>query len=131
MYHLALKHLHVTAVALSFALFALRGAWMIVDSPRLAARWARILPHVVDTVLLLSALVLAATLGQWPFAQAWLTVKVVLLCAYIALGMVALRPGRPKRVRVAAFLLALVVFLAIVSVARTHDPWGALADFVR
>jgi uncharacterized membrane protein SirB2 len=131
MSYLALKHVHMTAVVLSLALFGLRGLWMASDSPRLAARWVKVVPHVIDTVLLLSALALAATLGQWPFAQPWLTVKVVLLVVYIGLGMVALKPGRPKRVRIAAFLLALATFLFLVSVARAHDPWGALAPFVR
>ena len=131
MSYLALKHVHMTAVVLSLALFVLRGLWMASDSPRLAARWVKVVPHVIDTVLLLSALGLAATLGQWPFAQPWLTVKVVLLVVYIGLGMLALKPGRPKRVRLAAFLLALATFLFLVSVARAHDPWGALAPFVR
>lgn len=131
MTYLALKQLHVTAVVLSLALFALRGAWMVLDSPRLGARWVKVVPHLIDTVLLASALALAWTLGQWPFAQAWLTVKVLLLVAYIGLGMVALKPGRPKPVRVAALLLALATFLFMVSVARAHDPWGALAPFVR
>lgn len=131
MSYLALKHVHMTAVVLSLALFVLRGLWMASDSPRLAARWVKVVPHVIDTVLLLSALALAATLGQWPFAQPWLTVKVVLLVVYIGLGMLALKPGRPKRVRLAAFLLALATFLFLVSVARAHDPWGALAPFVR
>lgn len=131
MTYLALKHIHTTAVVLSLALFALRGAWMVLDSPRLGARWVKVVPHVIDTVLLASALALAATIQQWPFVHAWLTVKVVLLLVYIGLGMIALKPGRPKRVRVAALLLALATFLALVSVARAHDPWGALAPFVR
>lgn len=131
MTYLALKQLHVTAVVLSLALFALRGAWMVLDSPRLGARWVKVVPHLIDTVLLASALALAWTIGQWPFAQAWLTVKVLLLVGYVGLGMVALKPGRPKPVRVAALLLALATFLFMVSVARAHDPWGALAPFVR
>lgn len=131
MSYLALKHIHTTAVVLSLALFALRGAWMVVDSPRLAARWVKVVPHAIDTVLLASALALCATLGWWPFVVPWLTVKVLLLLAYIGIGMVALKPTRPKRVRIAAFLLALATFAFMVSVARAHDPWGALAPFVR
>jgi uncharacterized membrane protein SirB2 len=131
MSYLALKLLHTIAVVLSILLFGLRGAWMVLDSPRLGAKWVKVLPHVIDTVLLASALMLAYTIGQWPFVDSWLTAKVLLLVLYIALGMVALKPGRPKQVRVAALLLALATFLFLVSVARTHDPWGALAPFLR
>lgn len=128
--YLLLKDLHLTAVGVSIVLFMLRACWMALDSPRLAARWVRIVPHVVDTVLLASALALAALTSQWPFVQAWLTVKVLLLVVYIGLGMLALRPGRPKWLRLTAALAALGTVLFIVSVARSHDPWGALAPLV-
>jgi uncharacterized membrane protein SirB2 len=131
MSYLALKLLHTIAVVLSISLFGLRGAWMVLDSPRLGARWVKVVPHAIDTVLLASALALAYTIGQWPFVHSWLTVKVLLLVLYIGFGMLALRPGRPKPQRIAALLLALATFLFLVSVARTHDPWGALAPFVR
>lgn len=131
MSYLALKHLHVTAAIVSIALFALRGGWMVFDSPRLGARWVRIVPHAIDTLLLLSALALVAVSGQWPFAVTWLTVKLLLLVLYIGLGMLALRPTRPRSVRIVCFVLALGTVLFLVSVARSHDPWGALAPFIR
>ena len=52
----ALKHLHMAAAGVSIALFLIRGAWMFADSPRLQSGFARIVPHVVDTVLLASAI---------------------------------------------------------------------------
>ena len=74
----AIKHLHVTAAALSIALFVLRGFWMIGSPERLAARWVRILPHVIDTVLLASALWLAWQIGFGANAH-WLGAKIVAL----------------------------------------------------
>lgn len=123
----AVKHVHLTSVALSFIGFATRGAWMLSDSPMLSRRWVRIVPHVVDTVLLASAIALAVMLGQYPFVNSWLTAKVVGLVAYIGLGTIALKRGRGKAVRVSAWLAALAVFAYIVSVALTRDPRGFLA----
>lgn len=120
--YLALKHLHVTTVALSGFLFFLRGVWMLADSPRLAARWVKLVPHVNDTVLLASAIALTAMISQYPFVHAWLTAKVLGLLAYIGLGMVALKRGRTKRVRLAAWLGALLIFGYLVAVARTKTP---------
>lgn len=120
--YLTLKHLHVTTVALSFFLFFLRGVWMLADSPRLAARWVKFVPHINDTVLLMSAITLTVIIGQYPFVHDWLTAKVLGLLAYIGLGMVALKRGRTKRVRLAAWLGALLVFGYIVAVARTKTP---------
>lgn len=115
--------LHVGCVVLSTAGFLLRGVWMLVDSPLRTSRPARVLPHVVDSLLLLGALGLAATLGARPFAQPWLTAKVLALLAYIGLGMVAFRFGRTKRVRATAFVAAIGVVAYLVAVALTKDPW--------
>lgn len=125
--YLALKHFHITCVILSGTGFALRGWWSITGSPRLRARLTRILPHVVDSCLLASAIGLAVMAEQYPFVHGWLTAKVLGLLTYIGLGAVALRPARPKGVRVAAFVGALATLAYIVSVALSKNPLGWLA----
>ena len=125
--YLALKHFHITCVVLSGLGFALRGWWSISTSPLLRAPLTRRLPHIIDSCLLASALVLAWMSGQYPFVQGWLTAKVMGLVAYIGLGIVALKPDRPRGLRLAAVLAALVVFSYIVSVALSKNPLGWLA----
>lgn len=125
--YLAVKHLHVTCVVLSAAGFMLRGAWMLVGSGLLRHWLTRVLPHVVDSLLLGSALVLAAMLEQYPFAASWVTAKVIGLLAYIVLGTVALKRGRTAPIRLTAFIAAIAVFGWIVSVALTKNPAGYLA----
>ena len=127
----ALKTVHIACVILSISGFTLRGILMLRESPLLATRFARVAPHVVDTLLLASALWLAALIGQYPFVQGWLTAKVLALLAYIALGSVALKRGRSKAVRATAFVLALVTAAYLVSVALTRDPLGFLAPALR
>lgn len=117
-----LKLIHVSCVFLTFTLFLVRGVWMITDSPLLRQRWVRILPHVIDTTLLVSAILLTLQIHQYPFVQGWLTTKVFGLFAYIGLGMVAMRYGKTRRVRIAAWVAALAVFAYIVSVAITKSP---------
>ncbi len=119
--YLAVKHLHMSCVALSGTLFLLRGGWMLADSGMLARRWVRVLPHLVDTLLLTSAIVLAWWSGQYPLAQNWLTAKVLGLIVYIVLGTVALKRGRTKTVRAIAFAGALLCFAYIVGVAMTRS----------
>ena len=122
MNYLLLKHLHMSCAALSGALFLLRGLWMLQDSPRLGQRWVRTLPHLIDTVLLASAVTLAVWSAQYPLAQPWLTAKVCALLLYIVLGSVALKRGRSKGIRAAAFLAALATFAYIVAVALNKNP---------
>ena len=95
---------------------------MINDSAMLRRRWIKIVPHVIDTVLLASAIVLAAIVQQYPFVHGWLTAKVIGLVVYIGLGTVALKRGRTRGVRIAAWLAAQAVFFYIVAVAITRQP---------
>jgi uncharacterized membrane protein SirB2 len=126
MYYL-IKSLHQFCALASFALFLLRGIWMLRASPQLKRRWVKILPHLVDSVLLASAIALTLMLRQYPLTHAWLTAKLVALLVYIALGMVALRYGATRRARAAAWLAAMAVFAYIVSVALRHDALGFFA----
>lgn len=118
-----IKHLHVTAVALSLSGFVLRGIWMLRSSPLLQARLTKVLPHLVDTVLLLSAIWLAVAIQQYPLVDGWLTAKVLGLIAYILLGTVALKRGPTLAIRLAAWIGALLVFGYIVLVAMTKELW--------
>lgn len=117
-----LKAVHVGCVALTFVSFTTRAVWMLNESPRLATRAARVLPHVIDTVLLLSAVALMFAIHQYPVADSWLSAKVIGLMLYIALGTVALKRGKTRPTRVAALAGAYLGFVYIVAVAITHDP---------
>ena len=123
MSYLALKHLHITCVVLSGLGFLVRGWWMLNESDRLKARLIKIFPHVVDTLLLGSALTMAYLSGQYPFAQSWLTAKLFGLLAYIAFGTMALKRGKTKGTRMAFFSLAVLAYVYIVSVALTRSPY--------
>lgn len=127
MSYLAVKHLHVTCVVLSGLGFALRGIWMLTDSPLLQARLARVVPHIVDTVLLGSAITLAVMSGQYPFVNNWLTAKLVGLVIYVFSGAMALRRAKTKRARIGFFVLAVLTFAYIVSVALTKNPLSYVA----
>lgn len=125
--YLTLKSLHVGCVAVSYALFLLRGIWMMRLPERLRLRWVRTLPHVVDTVLLGSAVAMALMIRQYPFVAGWLTAKLLALLLYIVLGSIALKRGRTRKQRIAAWFVAQAVFFYIVAVALTRNPlpWTA------
>lgn len=117
------RAIHMTCAGLSILGFIVRWIWMLRDSPLLQNRVTKIAPHIVDTLLLLSAIVLAGRVGFGPNAP-WLSVKILGLIVYIVLGTLALKRGRTKGARACFGLLAIVVFGFIASVARTHDPRG-------
>lgn len=117
-----LKALHISCVVISYTLFFLRGLWTLQEKNMPQQRWLKIVPHVVDTLLLVSAIALAFTTHQYPFVDNWLTAKVVGLVLYIGLGSIALKYGKSKTVRLSAWLAAQGVFAYIVLVAIGHNP---------
>jgi len=125
---ITVKYLHISCVLVSYSLFVLRGIWMLRSSPDLQQRWVKIAPHVVDTVLLASAVTLAVQMNISPASNPWLASKIIALLLYIALGTVAIKRGKTHRMRLSAWLAAQAVFFYIVAVALTHNPqpWHAL-----
>ena len=118
------KWVHQCMAALSIAGFVARGFGALSGAGWVRHRLARTLPHVVDTVLLGSALWLAFALRLSPLDAPWLATKIVLLLVYIGLGMIALRPTRALRERLIAFVAAIAVFGWIVGVAIMKTPLG-------
>ncbi|HEX5636868.1 MAG TPA: SirB2 family protein [Gammaproteobacteria bacterium] len=122
MFYSVLKSIHIGCVVLSISGFILRGIWMMNASALLQHSLTRRLPHIIDTLLLASALIMAYLSSQYPMQQPWLTAKLFALLVYIGLGMVALRFGKTAKIRVLAWLLAVLVFFYIVLVAISRNP---------
>jgi uncharacterized membrane protein SirB2 len=118
----SIKFVHVVCAVLSGSGFFVRGILMLRESSYLQTRALKITPHVVDTLLLLSAIILASQWGWAALQMPWLLAKIIALLLYIVLGVVALRAGRSKPVRVAAWLAAMLVFAYIVAVAVSKSP---------
>ncbi len=126
-WYLQILWTHIGCVVASGSLFFTRGCMMLAGLPLANHVALRRVSVVIDSLLLIAAVALTTIIHQYPFVQAWLTVKVLLLVIYIVLGVSALRRGRTRAIRGVCFVSALVVFLFIVSVARAHNPLGVFA----
>ncbi|MFT3728140.1 MAG: SirB2 family protein [Terricaulis sp.] len=127
-FYLQIRTVHIAAVSLSGALFLLRA----VAGNIFGAKWTmaaplRYMSYTIDTVLLTAALMLMTIVRQYPFVDAWLTVKVSLLVLYVVLGSYALKRGRTRGARLAFSAAAACVFGFIISVALTHNPLGVFS----
>jgi uncharacterized membrane protein SirB2 len=125
-YYPEIKLLHVTAVISSGTLFLLRGIAVNSGSSLGMATPVRYLSYAIDIVLLTAALILVAILPSAVYSNGWLSLKLVLLVVYIGLGTLALKRGRTVRTRRASFAAAIVIYIGMYLIARTHDPLGPL-----
>lgn len=122
--YLAVKHLHVSMVYASGALFVVRGLLMLWGSAHGMRKPVRVASYLMDTVLLAAAVSLLVMLQLNPFTTPWLAVKLTLLVGYIVLGSLALKRGRTYARRAVALNAALLCFALIYSIARQHHPLG-------
>ena len=118
------KHVHMTAVALSGLLFMVRGLWLLQGSTQLQAKWVKITPHVIDTLLLVSAIAMLVVSQQFP---AWVHVKITLLIVYIGLGLMAFKKAKTQGQKLTFLLAAVAVYVFLISVALTKSPAGFFA----
>lgn len=114
-----IKHIHMTAAGLSLLLFVVRAYWSVTESALLQKKIVKILPHVIDTVLLTAGIILAAMIGP---EQPWILAKIVLLLLYIGVGTIAIKRGRTPVQRAIAAVAAVAIFMYIVGVAISHNP---------
>ncbi|MDH3695530.1 MAG: SirB2 family protein [Gammaproteobacteria bacterium] len=120
--YLSLKTVHQLCALTTFVLFITRGLWILRNPESIRPRWMLIVPHVVDTVLLASAIALVVITQQYPGSQVWLNAKIVALLGYIFLGLIAFRFARNHSTKVTAWVIGQLVFVYIVLVALTRSP---------
>ena len=121
-----IKNIHILTVTLSLTGFLLRAWWRFNDPQKLALKSVRILPHINDTVLLLSAITLMIILEQYPSTQNWLGGKILFLVFYIVAGAMTLKTRFSHKISLIALFAAVASFSMILLLAKYHS-WSFLA----
>lgn len=118
-----LKVIHISCAVISISGFFYRGLLKLYSPQQLQNKWLKIGPHIIDTLLLASALTLMVQLSLYPSTQPWILAKLLLLVLYIALGLMTLRFAKTRRQILVSFVLAILCFAYIVAVALTRQAW--------
>jgi len=113
---------HVAAALLSISGFIFRGILHFRGSELVSRKWFKITPHIIDTVLIISAIILLYQSGLNLLTTSWLLAKITALIFYITLGLIAFRFGKSRRVRLLAWCGAILLFAYIIMVAVTKNP---------
>ena len=126
--YLTIKTIHMTCAMLSLTGFLLRSYLMIIGSPLLKQRISLVLPHLIDSVFLLSGFIMAFMVNFGLFNQPWLSMKVLMLMFYLLFVGLTLSRGKTRSIRVLCFFLALGSFAYIVGIAINKTPlsWFSL-----
>jgi uncharacterized membrane protein SirB2 len=118
----ALKLIHLTTVTITISLFVIRGLGLFMNAKFMSQKWIKIVPHINDTILLISGIWLAIQIEQYPLVHDWLTAKLLALLIYIGLGLAVFRFAHNRRQQIVFWGLAILVFVYMLGVAIRHDP---------
>jgi uncharacterized membrane protein SirB2 len=111
--------IHMLTAILSLIGFVVRAAWKVRSPEKLSRKWVKITPHVNDTLMLVSGIVLLFILGLAPWDTGWVAAKILGLLVYIGLGIVALKKAQTPWAIFFWTLAALAVYVYILLVAKT------------
>ena len=106
---------------ISITFFMVRGFWVFNNAEMMNKKWVKIVPHINDTILLVTAIMLAVGIQQYPFTQDWLTAKFIALLLYIVFGTLALKRAKKTKNKMIFFILSLLMFSYIIGGALTRS----------
>lgn len=113
--------IHITLVIISIVSFISRVLLLEIKPDLLKNKAIKISPHIIDTLLLLSGILLVVQ-GQWLSSEyGWIISKLFILTVYIGLGFVVMRSQGNKRWL--AFAGAIVCYAYILVVAITKQSF--------
>lgn len=112
----------MTLAVISISLLTLRFIWTLANSAKLQAKWVKITPHVVDTLLLIIGVVMIVQYSINPIEQLWLGEKLLAILAYIFTGYYTLKVARNKPMQIIGYLGAMGWVMLIVRLAMTREP---------
>lgn len=114
-YYLTIKFIHVLCAHITIFLLLLRIFLSVVKPNMLKQLWAKYLPHINDSVLLLSAILMLTVIGP---AHSFVLAKIMMLCAYIVCGHIALKRTNSMTGKVIATSACLLIFYVMVGIGK-------------
>lgn len=116
------KHVHITAVMLSILVFI--GRFVLLQfAPRIGNhKVLKIVPHILYTVLLISAVVLCSLIGVYPLGDMWATQKLIGLLVFAVIGLYSTKWAKTKSMAWGGFFIVLVFFMMTLHVAFSKQP---------
>jgi uncharacterized membrane protein SirB2 len=118
-----IKLIHISCAVISITGFLARSFVKFTVPRYLQQRWLKIAPHIIDTLLLASAVVLVIQTRQYPFVADWVTAKLLVLLLYIGFGLLTLRFAKNTFQTTIGFVGACLSFSYIIAVALTKQAW--------
>lgn len=129
--YLLIKQSHQWLVALSLVLFWWRVVLRLKRHPWRHSAWFKLLPHGIDTGIVLMGGWLCYLLSVWPWQLDWLMIKLSALLVYILLGSASLKLSRSHQGMLGFAVAATLVYCYMIGVAMAKSglSWWELYGY--
>ena len=122
-FYVPLKHTHLLLVSISILYFTIRAISKLLKKQWQDKLGVRISAYTIDSFLLITGVLLMFATSQYPIAQSWLTIKLIILVGYILFGIKAMK-SNTQVIQSGYIAAAIACVLLMVTIARTHHPLG-------
>lgn len=117
-----IKLIHISTVIITLLLLITRVMFLLYRPQLLSYRALKLLPHINDTVLLLSAFSLLVIAGILPgLDHLWLLAKIIVMVLYIITGLLLFKKAKTRFSIVSLLLIALLFYAYIVQTAISKN----------
>lgn len=124
-YYTALKHSHLLFVVITLVLLNFRFFWKQLAPQKSLHKIFRIIPHINDTLLLITGAIMAYSVKFIPFGNAnWLGVKLILLVFYIGFGLIAIKAPARSNKAIIGYVLSMLSVAGIIHLAMAKPLLG-------
>lgn len=113
-----MKELHILFIISSLASFIGRVILSEFKPELLQAKIYKILPHILDTLLLVSGIALVFQESWLSGEYGWIISKLVILLTYIIFGVLCMRAHGPKRWLFFVAALASFAYIFIIAITK-------------
>lgn len=123
-YYLIFKSIHVSSVLISLILFVSRSYCLLYKPDLLDCKLIKRLPHIIDSILLFSAISMLALSGQYPGPDnPWIAAKIIAMIVYIFTGLYLFRKANSHKAIYISFISAMLIYIYIVQTAVTKTVY--------
>ncbi|RUO25335.1 hypothetical protein CWE09_00950 [Aliidiomarina minuta] len=119
------KHFHMTMAILSMVFLVVRFIMGMRNPAALNKPFLKIPPHIVDTLFVISIIAMIITVNITVYPSGWIGEKAALFITYIVFSVItvlAVRGKMPSKLRIPAFVLALVSWIWAIKIAFMKTP---------
>ena len=114
--------LHKLAVLTSIVVFFARGLGLIYNREWVKRKPVKIVPHIVDTLLIASAIGIVVV-TPFAFSEPWILLKLIGVLVYVVLSAVVFKIAQSRVQRALFWVLNLAVLFFLVAVAVEKQAW--------